>query len=329
MQRLASGVSGVSRTATRWAILLLLAQACGDDDDGHDIAATPDAGAGVTNASKDAGSDSSAMRRPMAGNDANPGNPASTTVYLCQPRAQDPGGYQRQDESCCGGLGKCVEGASADPWLSHDTCSASADLRCQPVAQAEAADSDSDNDSDAGTGHSKTCRVELPGTPAGGPDYEGRCMATCFVRNSPIFSRLKQGTCAATETCAPCYNPLTSESTGTCERDGDAPKAPAPPGFAECGTGNLGFCVPTYAAGAQASQLVQLTCMAGEVCAPKIKAADPNACFEHCVSGLGQGACVPEFLTAGFAAFLERDACGQGEVCAPCDLLGTRLGVCD
>jgi hypothetical protein len=149
------------------------------------------------------------------------------------------------------------------------------------------------------------------------------------VRNSPIFSRLKQATCADGETCSPCFNPLTAASTGTCERDGDQPKEPAPDGFAECGSGGLGYCVPTYAAGAQASQLVRLTCKAGELCAPKIKAADPNACFEHCMSTTGAGACVPEFIASGFSGFLMRDSCAQGEICAPCDLFGTRLGVCD
>jgi hypothetical protein len=219
----------------------------------------------------------------------------------------------------------CVPAASADPWSSRDTCSASADLRCQPVAHAES----SAADSDAGAGHVKTCRVQLPGTPDGGPDYEGRCAATCFVRNSPIFSRLMQGSCADGQTCSPCYNPLTGESTGTCERDGDAPKEPAPAGFADCGSTGLGYCIPAYAAGAQASQLTRLTCKAGELCAPKIKVADPNACFGHCTSSIGAGACVPEFIAAGLGSLIEKATCNDGELCAPCVLFGTRIGVCD
>ena len=50
------------------------------------------------------------------------------------------------------------------------------------------------------------------------------------------------------ELCAPCYNPLNGRSTGTCERPGDSPLDPPPPGFAECASG-LGYCVPMYAAG--------------------------------------------------------------------------------
>jgi hypothetical protein len=75
---------------------------------------------------------------------------------------------------------------------------------------------------------------------------------------------------------------------------------------------------------------MQLTCASGELCAPKIKAADPNACFVHCDGGdYGPGACVPDFLAGAFSALLKQGDCQTSELCAPCELPGVRLGVCD
>jgi hypothetical protein len=177
----------------------------------------------------------------------------------------------------------------------------------------------------------KSCRVRLPGSPEAAPSYEGRCMANCFVLGSPIASRLSQATCDEGESCAPCFNPLNGESTGICELSGDKPLEPAPPALAECGEGGTGYCVPAYAAGNSAGQLSQLTCGTGELCAPKNKVADPNACFEHCDAGaaFGPGACAPTFLAGQLTALLSVATCKTGEVCTPCEALNLRTGVCD
>jgi hypothetical protein len=233
----------------------------------------------------------------------------------------DPGGFSAVGAACCTGLGVCTEADKAHPSLPHAACSGADDLRCDPLPVEFNLD-------DAGRVDTY-CRVRLPGTPEGQADYEGRCVPTCFVQNSPIIARLSQANCATGQTCAPCYSPLDAESTGVCERDGDAPLDPKPAGFTECGTGKLGYCVPTYAAGAQASQLSQLNCATGELCAPKIKAADPNACFVHCTSVLGPGACVPDFLAGNFASLISRGACAESELCGPCEIFGTRSGICD
>ncbi|MET0384701.1 MAG: hypothetical protein ABW321_02020 [Polyangiales bacterium] len=320
------------RLPALWVVLLLVGQACGDDDDNPDPSSD-----GKTSA--DAGPDGGSrepMRRPtggassMEGAAANGGSASSPDeAYGCKPKQVDPGGRAALGFACCGGLGACTTAERGGEGYAHAECSASSELYCVPRPAAEQASNEDAADGGAAeSAGSAACRVQLPGTPEGAPDYEGRCIAACFVQQLPIVSRLRQATCAATEVCAPCYDPLTGDSTGLCERDGDAPNDPPTPGFPECGEG-LGYCVPTYAAGTQASQLSQLTCAAGELCAPKIKAADPNACFDRCTSGLGAGACVPSFLAGGVAAALAQESCQEHELCAPCELLGTRFGVCD
>jgi hypothetical protein len=248
----------------------------------------------------------------------------NSSDYQCQPVPVDPGKSGGDGAACCAGLGTCtgdLEGAAA-AGLPHDSCSAKPDLRCEPLPVAATED-------DAGSASGRrSCRVVFPGAPAGSPDYEGRCEPSCFVQASPILSRLSQSSCAAGEICSPCYSPVTGESTGSCDRAGDAPKEEARSGFAECGDG-LGYCVPAFAAGNASAQLSQLTCAAGELCAPKIKVSNPNACFERCLSSLGSGSCVPTFLSSGLSAFLEQSSCSATEKCAPCIVLGNRSGVCD
>ena len=124
---------------------------------------------------------------------------------------------------------------------------------------------------------------------------------------------------------------MNGKSTGICELPGDSPLEPPPAAFKERAEGNAGYCVPSYAAGGAAAQLSQLTCAAGELCAPKNKVADPDACFERCDTaiGLGPGACAPSFLAAGLGGILQMSTCKAGELCIPCDAVNIRTGVCD
>jgi hypothetical protein len=210
----------------------------------------------------------------------------------------------------------------------RDTCSTDGELRCLPNMRVVDASRDADVDAGAAAGFA-SCRVSFPGAPPEFPDYEGRCLPTCFAQQNPIAARLSQGTCVAGELCSPCYDPLTGNSTGSCELYGDAPKQPGPKAFAECADG-LGYCVPEFAAGMQASQLMQLTCEPGELCGPKNKVANPGACFAHCDAGsYGPGACVPRFLAAAVAGFLMQGECEAGMVCGPCNIFGMRTGICD
>jgi hypothetical protein len=295
--------------------LLLASAACGDDDE-------------PKSESKDAGSDkdsSTGMTIPKGGRSGSGGGGTgggSNAGYNCKPKAGDIGGPSESGAECCGALGTCTAAEGSNTGLPHATCKAQPDLRCLPKPV---------ENEDAGQSLGfASCRVQLPGSPANAPNYEGRCMANCFVSSSPIASRLSQATCETGESCAPCYNPLNGRTTGICELPGDSPLEPPPPAFKECGDGSNGFCVPTYAAGNSAMQLSQLTCQVGEVCAPKNKVSDPGACFEHCDSGagLGPGACAPNFLAGQLASLLSPSTCKTGELCIPCEF-GVRTGVCD
>jgi hypothetical protein len=243
------------------------------------------------------------------------------SAYQCKPPLGDRGGMAQAAASCCGGLGVCKSGESAG--LPHDACAAQPDLRCVPVPNPE-------TDADGGVDTTfMGCRLQLPGAPPTAPSYEGRCLPTCFVAGSPIANRLSQAGCSKGQVCSPCYNPLDGRATGICERSGDAPLDPPVVPLAQCADG-LGYCVPSYAVGSSAAQLMQLTCAAGELCAPKNKVADPNSCFARCdAAALGPGACVPAFLAGLVAPLLSPDGCATGELCAPCEALGSRTGVCD
>lgn len=301
--------------------------ACGGDD--ADDSAKPDAGsspkAGKGGSSAGAGGAAAGrggqlQRMTGAQEDSN---------YTCKPKPEDSGGIGRERSRCCAGMGQCT--ADVSEGLSHgfprDTCSAEDELRCVPNMREIMA---SESDADAGPARAfAACRVSFPGAPADFPTYEGRCLPSCFAAQNPIAARLQQGTCGSAEKCAPCFDPLTGKSTGSCELQGDSPvEEPLTP-FAECAEGQ-GYCVPAFAAGMQGMQLAQLTCAAGELCGPKNKVADPNACFAHCDAGAyGPGACVPGFLASVGAGLLPRSTCEEGMVCGPCELFGSRTGVCD
>jgi hypothetical protein len=299
---------------------IFVLSACGDDDE-------------PSKPAKDAGSEKDAeapgMTRPTGGRSGSggaggAGGSDNSTAYTCQPRRGDVGGPSESGADCCGGMGTCSGAGDNTSGLPHETCKGAPDLRCVPKPRTA--------DEDAGMSTSfVSCRVQLPGSPAAAPSYEGRCLANCFVQASPISTRLSQATCDQGESCAPCYNPLNGRSTGICELPGDSPLEPPPSPFKECGDGGLGYCVPSYAAGTAAGQLGQLTCAAGELCAPKNKVADPAACFDHCDAGtgFGAGACAPTFLAGTLSSLLVMSSCSTGEVCIPCEALGVRTGVCD
>lgn len=269
------------------------------------------------------------MTRPTGGRSGGTENDdglSNSAAYRCVQPVGDPGGSVGVGGVCCGTLGTCTaagEGESVDG-LPHDTCSARGNLRCVPSGDPQAADADAGGT----TGLFEACRVQFPGAPADAASFEGRCVPACFAKASPVAARLQRASCGEAELCAPCYNPLDGAATGLCDVKGDQPLESAPPGFATCG-GELGYCVPAYAAGMSAGQLQPLTCPAGELCAPRIKVANPGACFERCESVAGAGSCVPEFLTQNLGSFLTQASCGTGEICAPCNIAGVNTFVCD
>lgn len=317
-------------TLRRWTfgrnLIFIGLIACGDDAhdvDKSDAGAAPKAGKG---GSGGAGGSAAGRGGQLPRMNA---NQQEDSAYTCRPKPEDNGGIGRVDSRCCAGLGQCAADVSEGikSGFPRDTCSSEGELRCLPNMREIAA---SESDVDAGPARAfAACRVSFPGAPADFPDYEGRCLPSCFAAANPLAARLSQATCSSSEKCAPCFDPLTGKSTGSCELQGDKPSEPPPEAFAECADGQ-GYCVPAFAAGMQASQLAQLTCKEGELCGPKNKVADPSACFAHCDAGsFGPGACVPSFLASVGAGILPRADCEEGMVCGPCQLFSMRTGVCD
>src|SRR5689334_24520795 len=151
-------------------------------------------------------------------------------------------------------------------------------------------------------------------------DLEGRCVSTCIPQVMAAMASLPQGTCAATERCAPCYDPTSGMETGLCSLSCDTgPVEPAPMIVRCCG--GLGTCLPSTAVPAdQRDQLGMDTCMAGQLCAPAAL-TDPSFRPPTCRSvGGGEGRCLPECipLVAEQRDSLPVSTCMAGERCVPC-----------
>lgn len=326
----------LTRLVVRACALVLLGSvvvACGDDDDGPTPDAGPDggdsdrmdgsvSGRGGRGGSSGAGSGGSGG---MMATDAGP-------VYQCEEPAPESGGSATKGEGCCSGLGLCTEkpvGPGSQAYGLSD-CKAGADLKCAPILSAR--------DDDAGASSAgAVCRATLTGAGAGAPDYEGRCVPSCFLGGDRSAANLGRASCDANSKCVPCFSPITGATTGACDQPGDAPKEAAPTAFGTCGDADTGLCVPAglVASAAAGIMLPQLTCADGFLCAPKSSALTPGSCFAHCNSPLGgPGACIASFIVPAMQrGLLTREVCMEGELCVPCvnplDPMRARTGACD
>jgi hypothetical protein len=138
-------------------------------------------------------------------------------------------------------------------------------------------------------------------------------------------AQLDRDVCDEGSLCVPCFDPLSGESTGACEIEGDMPADPATT-FAGCcddGTGqSLGTCVPGALVPEDQQSMLGADSCAGDgfMCAPTVMVTDSYA-PEACDSWLSaEGRCLPACLPAlaQKADALERDVCDAGELCAPC-----------
>ncbi|HKP58262.1 MAG TPA: hypothetical protein VJV78_16155 [Polyangiales bacterium] len=215
---------------------------------------------------------------------------------------------------CCSGRGLCVPpslAADQASSLARDSCSAG--NLCAPTELTDP------------TFKPKTCN-SLDGA-------EGRCISTCAGGAvAQQKDRLPTAGCGSNEVCAPCFDPITGDPTGSCTINGDKPAKPKYTFGRCCGSGqsSAGVCVAPALAGDQASILRKENCATGKLCAPVAKAKDPKFRFPVCYGLLGTGACVNEcILDPAQAGILQRDGCAQGEKCAPCSLLGSPTGACE
>lgn len=187
----------------------------------------------------------------------------------------------------------------------------------------------------------KTCKSLL--------GAEGRCISKCVPQVNTQLATLPPDTCAPSELCAPCFNPLDSTDTHACDQGCDKGAAnKTPVVFVKCGgPANLGVCVPPSLVTAPSQQTALKgidnpdgKCADGtSLCAPVQKAANQAFKFAPCAStSLGytlsgalpsgqKAACVPYYLVpSGKLGLVDAGDCpqpagaptGKGFICAPC-----------
>jgi hypothetical protein len=167
---------------------------------------------------------------------------------------------------------------------------------------------------------------------------EGRCLSMTLPDIAAQRDRLPQDTCAATERCAPCYDPLSGSETGACSLSCDPGPASPPPAPAPKCCSMAGTCLPSELVPAdQASHLDEDSCPAGQgyLCIPdELIAGTPPVMCEATIFGipLGDGACestcLPDVRNNAF--FLSTDGCPPDHACAPCNdpFSGMPTGAC-
>jgi hypothetical protein len=168
---------------------------------------------------------------------------------------------------------------------------------------------------------------------------EGRCLSECLKAVSDQKDLLPVSTCAAGERCAPCYDPLSGDDTGSCSvASCDKPTKPPviiscpykgadiidPTVFPDCSPSCGGaHCVPAAVIGsADPKTIAQLDTCAGGYCVPdSIVRTAAQGLPKSCTSVAGsEGRCLSTCLPAigAQADLLPKSVCGTGEVCAPC-----------
>ncbi|HEX4339349.1 MAG TPA: hypothetical protein VH062_25760 [Polyangiaceae bacterium] len=177
---------------------------------------------------------------------------------------------------------------------------------------------------------------------------EGRCTSLCIPVAAQLSGVLPQDVCAASDRCAPCFNPVDGSATGICSIGCDpGPQKPAvlfPTCCIDKGTTNArGRCVPRAAIpdGPAKSNLAKETCSGNNdpVCVPTAIIEDPTYKFPTCTDSLfldpgKPGVCVPSCIVNANpeGAALKQDTCSDTtDKCVPCTnpSNGMPSGACD
>lgn len=161
-------------------------------------------------------------------------------------------------------------------------------------------------------------------------EAEGRCLSTCIPSVGAQADRIPQSTCEDDERCAPCFDPVSGESTGACEGTCDAP-VDAPYLFVDCCSGRA-ECVPSSSVPAdKRSNLAQDSCPnSDDLCVPR-ELTNPTFVPEACHHdlGLGLGACISTCIASANTIGDADGECPTDTKCVPCSIAGTPTGACD
>lgn len=213
---------------------------------------------------------------------------------------------------CCGGTGRCLARTLVDAEqrdkLAVESCAE--ESLCVPQALIDEVPP-------------RTCRSVGA--------VEGRCLGACLPMITRQLDQLPLSTCAATERCAPCFDPFSGDATGACSLPGDSGPTEGAVTFDACCDG-AGRCLPDDLVSAeQRSALGPDSCASARSCVPQ-KLIDGVA-PAHCSSVAGaEGRCLPSCLPLIRARLdkLPKSVCADNERCAPCfDILtGEATGAC-
>ncbi|HKU37093.1 MAG TPA: hypothetical protein VJR89_03070 [Polyangiales bacterium] len=236
--------------------------------------------------------------------------------------ARDPGPKSPPPviASCCNDRGRCVTSdrlsAAQAKSLGPDACTA--DELCVPLPFL--------NDPEFTP---EACTVAEIAA-------EGRCLPECLPQLMATAARLGSATCHSGDVCAPCFDPVTGASTGSCDLGRDRGPTGAPVVLEHC-CGGRGRCAPkAWIPENYAASLGPDTCAGAELCvAPEAALADDNyrpATCKDDVLGV-EGRCLPDCMPAvkARAAQLRRALCEKGELCVPCfdPVSGEQTGACN
>jgi hypothetical protein len=159
---------------------------------------------------------------------------------------------------------------------------------------------------------------------------EGRCLSKVLPDVAKQAALLPQDTCAATELCTPCFNPIDGTSTGACSLSCDAGPTKPPVTFGACCSARA-HCVPTDAIpDTEESNLSKQECTTGDLCVPDqllLGAAIPTCTANSFILGDYTGVCLSDCLSFGIQGIaLAKGSCSSHEKCAPCVQNGQPTG---
>lgn len=158
---------------------------------------------------------------------------------------------------------------------------------------------------------------------------EGRCTSMCVPLIQAKQDQLPRSTCAEGELCAPCFDPVTGEETGSCSSSTcDAPANPEPVLFDRC-CEDRAVCVPTSAVPEdKRDSLQQQTCEAEHLCVPE-ENTDDTYVPQSCSTAInGPGACTSTCVQLA-NLFQQRDCTDPNQRCIPCAIAGVTTGACE